>query len=53
MSKSLFDFHNQHVLVAGGTSGINLGIAVAFGTAGAHITVLSRSPENIAAAQVK
>ncbi len=53
MSKPVFDFSNQHVFVAGGTSGINLGIATAFGAAGARVTVLSRSAEKVEAAQVR
>ena len=38
-----FDFKNRTVFVAGGTSGINLGIAEAFAEAGAHLAVMSRS----------
>ena len=38
------------VLVVGGTSGINLGIALAFARAGAHVAVVSRSPDKVAAA---
>jgi len=45
-----FDFANQTVFVAGGSSGINLGIAKAFARAGAHIAVFSRSTEKITAA---
>lgn len=41
------DFTNQHVFVAGGTSGINLGIAKAFAQAGARLSVLSRSQEKV------
>lgn len=40
-------FTGRHVFVAGGTSGINLGIAQAFARAGAHVTVISRSPERV------
>lgn len=36
--------------VAGGTSGINLGIAEAYASLGANVVVLSRSPEKVAAA---
>lgn len=39
-----------HVFVAGGTSGINLGIAQAFARAGARVAVLSRSQEKVDAA---
>jgi NAD(P)-dependent dehydrogenase (short-subunit alcohol dehydrogenase family) len=46
----MFDFSGAHVFVAGGTSGINLGIAEAFARAGARLSVLSRSPEKVAAA---
>lgn len=40
-------FAHQHVFVAGGTSGINLGIAQAFARAGARVTVLSRSADKV------
>lgn len=40
-------FAGRHVFVAGGSSGINLGIAQAFARAGAHVVVLSRSPEKV------
>jgi NAD(P)-dependent dehydrogenase (short-subunit alcohol dehydrogenase family) len=46
-----FDFSNKHVFVAGGTSGINLGIADAFARAGANVSVCSRDPAKIEAAQ--
>ena len=42
-----FSFANQHIFVAGGTSGINLGIAQAFARAGAKVAVLSRSPDKV------
>jgi NAD(P)-dependent dehydrogenase (short-subunit alcohol dehydrogenase family) len=45
-----FDFRGRHVFVAGGSSGINLGIADAFAQRGARISILSRSPERIAGA---
>jgi NAD(P)-dependent dehydrogenase (short-subunit alcohol dehydrogenase family) len=45
-----FDFAGRSVFVAGGTSGINLGIAQAFAARGARLTVISRSPERVAAA---
>ncbi len=44
------NFSDKHVFVAGGTSGINLGIAEAFAQAGARVSVLSRSREKIDAA---
>ena len=40
-------FAGRHVFVAGGSSGINLGIAQAFARAGAHVTVMSRSPDKV------
>ena len=40
-------FAGRHVFVAGGTSGINLGIAQGFARAGAHVTVISRSPDKV------
>jgi NAD(P)-dependent dehydrogenase (short-subunit alcohol dehydrogenase family) len=40
-----FDDHN--VLVVGGTSGINLGIAEAFAEQGANVAVASRSQEKV------
>jgi NAD(P)-dependent dehydrogenase (short-subunit alcohol dehydrogenase family) len=45
-----FDFSGKHVFVAGGTSGINLGIADAFARAGASVSVCSRDPAKIEAA---
>ncbi|MDR2330055.1 MAG: SDR family oxidoreductase [Comamonas sp.] len=47
---SSFSFHHQHVFVAGGSSGINLGIAKAFARAGAHVVVMSRSADKVAQA---
>ncbi|MGH8460384.1 MAG: SDR family oxidoreductase [Stenotrophobium sp.] len=44
------DYRNKTVFVAGGTSGINLGIAEAFAAAGARVAVLSRSQEKVDAA---
>jgi NAD(P)-dependent dehydrogenase (short-subunit alcohol dehydrogenase family) len=45
-----FDYTGSSVFVAGGTSGINLGIARAFAAAGARIGVASRSREKVDAA---
>ena len=45
-----FDFSGKTVFVSGGTSGINLGIAQAFGAAGAKVFVISRSEDKVAAA---
>lgn len=44
------DFSGKNVFVAGGTSGINLGIAEAFAKAGANVVVLSRKQEKVDAA---
>jgi len=46
-----FDFAGKTVFVAGGTSGINLGIAEAFAAAGAKLSVVGRSQERLDAAQ--
>lgn len=43
-------FRGQHVFVAGGTSGINFGIAQAFARAGARLSVISRSADKVASA---
>ncbi|MEM1029181.1 MAG: SDR family oxidoreductase [Myxococcota bacterium] len=40
----------RHVLVAGGTSGINLGIAIGFARDGARLSVFSRSRDKVDAA---
>ncbi len=47
MSDTPDRFANQHVFVAGGSSGINLGIAEGFARAGAHVTVISRSADKV------
>lgn len=47
------DYTNKVVFVAGGTSGINLGIAEAFARAGAKVAVLSRRQENVDAATAR
>ena len=41
-------FKDQSVFVAGGSSGINLGIATAFVQAGAKVAIASRSAERVA-----
>ena len=46
-----FGFKNSTVVVVGGTSGINLGIAEAFAEAGAKLTVISRSKDRVDEAQ--
>ncbi|MEO9611853.1 MAG: SDR family oxidoreductase [Nitratireductor sp.] len=43
----MFDFSNKSVLVAGGTSGINLGIAESFAAAGAGVFVFSRDSAKV------
>jgi NAD(P)-dependent dehydrogenase (short-subunit alcohol dehydrogenase family) len=44
------DFTGKHVFVAGGTSGINLGIADRFARAGAKLSVVSRKQDKVDAA---
>jgi len=43
-------FQGQSVFVAGGSSGINLGIATAFAQAGAKVAIVSRNAERVAQA---
>lgn len=45
-----FDYRGKFVFVAGGTSGINLGVAQAFARCGARVAVLSRSQAKVDAA---
>lgn len=47
---SNYDYSGKTVFVAGGTSGINLGIAHAFARAGAKLVVISRKQEKVDAA---
>jgi len=47
MAAEPFNFSGRAVFVAGGTSGINLGIAEAFAKAGAKVAVLGRSQERL------
>jgi NAD(P)-dependent dehydrogenase (short-subunit alcohol dehydrogenase family) len=46
----MFDFSGRNIFVAGGSSGINLGIAKGFAQAGANVAIVSRSPERVASA---
>ncbi len=50
---STFDYTGTSVFVAGGTSGINLGIADAFAAAGAHVAVMSRNAERVESARAE
>ena len=47
MTTSDIDFSERTVIVAGGTSGINLGVARNFADAGANVGVIGRSHEKI------
>ena len=47
MPATPFDFTGKSVFVAGGSSGINLGIADAFAAAGARVAICSRSAERV------
>jgi NAD(P)-dependent dehydrogenase (short-subunit alcohol dehydrogenase family) len=44
----MFDYAGKSVFVAGGTSGINFGIAEGFARAGARVFVMSRSSDKVA-----
>ncbi|GIU26799.1 SDR family oxidoreductase [Shewanella sp. MBTL60-007] len=46
----MFDYQGKNVVVVGGTSGINLGIAKRFADAGANVIVASRSQDKVNAA---
>ena len=45
-----FDFADRHLFVAGGSSGINFGVAQAFARAGARVSLISRSADRVATA---
>jgi NAD(P)-dependent dehydrogenase (short-subunit alcohol dehydrogenase family) len=47
LKMTIFDFNGGNVFVFGGTSGINLGIARCFASAGALVAVASRSQEKV------
>ena len=44
----MIEFKDKTVVVVGGTSGINRGIALSFAAAGARVAVASRSEEKVA-----
>jgi len=44
---TMFSFKDKTVVVVGGTSGINLGVAKSFASAGAKVAVISRSQEKV------
>ena len=46
----MFDYKNKTVFVAGGSSGINLGIALGFVRCGANVAICSRNEDKIASA---
>ena len=46
-----FDFSGRHVMVFGGTTGINLGIAQHYAMAGARVSVVSRALTPVLAAR--
>ena len=48
--RATFDFSGANVLVFGGTSGINLGIAEGFARSGASVAVVGRKPDKAEAA---
>ena len=50
MGRMTVDCTGANVFVAGGTSGINLGIAEGFAAAGARVAVMSRSQDKVDAA---
>lgn len=49
----MFDYQGKNIVVVGGTSGINLGIALSFAKAGANVAVASRSKDKVDAAVAK
>ena len=50
MTPQPFDFSGRHVFVAGGSSGINFGIAQGFARAGASVSLISRSADKVSQA---
>ncbi|HSW04511.1 SDR family oxidoreductase [Aquabacterium sp.] len=50
MDLNTAQFRGRHVFVAGGSSGINFGIAQAFARAGARLSLISRSADKLASA---
>ena len=47
-----FDYTGKNVVVVGGTSGINLQVAIQFASAGANVAVASRSIDKVNAAVI-
>ena len=47
MANPILNFTDRHVFVAGGSSGINLGIAQGFARAGARVSLISRSADKL------
>ena len=45
------DFSGKHVVITGGSEGIGLAVASELVTAGAHITLMARGKDKLAAAQ--
>jgi len=50
---SPFNFHDQTIFVAGGTSGINFGVSEKFAANGGNVVVMSRSQDKVDAAVEK
>jgi len=53
MNLDTTQFRGRHVFVAGGSSGINFGIAEAFARAGARLSVISRDADRVHAAAAR
>ncbi len=49
-AEKLFDYRGRHVFVAGGSTGINFGIAEAFAKCGADVGLISRKMDHVDAA---
>src|SRR5690349_20128658 len=46
-------FHDQHAIITGGSSGIGKATACLLAAGGAHISIISRHPEKLAAAKAQ